>query len=129
MNSMEGQDSLPSVLGPLSTSLDGVKIFMKAVIDGKPWKKDPLAVNKHWDDSAYALKEHNGGNELVFGIIWDDGNVVPHPPVLRALEITRNALIKAGHQGRRWLNVVLMRPMTHSNKQSSTGSLTSTKTS
>ncbi|GJJ09663.1 hypothetical protein Clacol_003887 [Clathrus columnatus] len=102
-NSMEGQDSLPSVLGPLSTSLGGIKIFMKAVIDGKPWKKDPLAVNKPWDESSFALKEHNNGHQLVFGIMWNDGNVVPHPPVLRALEITRNALIEAGHKVVDWI--------------------------
>lgn len=77
---------------------------MRAVIDSKPWKKDPLAVNKHWDESAYALKEHNGGRQLVFGIIWNDGNVVPHPPVIRGLEMTRDALLKAGHKGLRCTN-------------------------
>jgi len=99
---MEGQDSLPSVFGPISTSIFGVKTFMKAVIDAKPWRKDPLALRKAWDQEGYELIEHGGGRELVFGILWDDGNVVPHPPVIRALEIVRNALITAGHKVVDW---------------------------
>ena len=96
---MEGQDSLPSVLGPLTPTIGGVKAFMKAVIDAKPWKKDPLAVNQPWRQDGYDLVEYGGGKQLVFGIIWNDGIIMPHPPVIRALEITRDALIKAGHKG------------------------------
>lgn len=96
---MEGQDSLPSVLGPLSASVFGVKAFTKAVIDAKPWLKDPLAVHKAWDQQEYDLVDRGGGRELVFAIMWNDGNVMPHPPIIRALEITRDALIAAGHKG------------------------------
>ena len=32
-SSLEGQDSLLMVLGPLSTDLDGIKLFMQAVIN------------------------------------------------------------------------------------------------
>lgn len=96
---MEGQDSVPSVLGPLSTSLTGVKSFMKAVIHGRPWTKDPLAVRKAWDEDAYQLSEHGGGKDLVFGIMWNDGSTIPHPPIIRGLEETKAALIAAGHKG------------------------------
>ena len=96
---MEGQDSLPSVLGPLSSSLYGVKIFTKAVIDAKPWLKDPLAVRKPWNQQEYELVDHGDGRNLVFAIMWNDGNVVPHPPIIRALELTRDALMAAGHKG------------------------------
>ncbi|KAI0260490.1 general amidase [Gloeopeniophorella convolvens] len=102
VNSMEGQDSLPSVLGPLSSSLSGIKLFMQAVIGQRPWLKDPLAVRKHWDEDEYRLIEHGGGTKLTFGILWNDGQVVPHPPVIRALEITKQALIAAGHDVIDW---------------------------
>lgn len=46
VNSMEGQDSMPSVLGPLSGSVGGLKIFMEAVINAEPWLRDPLTVRK-----------------------------------------------------------------------------------
>ncbi|OBZ80049.1 Acetamidase [Grifola frondosa] len=102
VNSMEGQDSVPSVLGPISNSLSGIKAFMQAVIQQQPWLKDPLAVRKKWDEGAYALSEHGGGKQLCFAIMWNDGVVVPHPPVTRALEMTKNALLPAGHRVVDW---------------------------
>jgi Asp-tRNA(Asn)/Glu-tRNA(Gln) amidotransferase A subunit family amidase len=82
-NSLEGQDSVLSVLGPISHSIDGIKSFMQAVISQRPWTKDPLAIRKAWDEEAYGLSEHGGGKQLCFGILWDDGLVVPHPPIIR----------------------------------------------
>ena len=98
-NSLEGQDSLPSVLGPLSTDLSGIKLFMQVVISHKPWLKDPRALRKHWNEDEYRLTEHGGGKKLTFGILWHDGLIVPQPPVIRALEMTKDAVIAAGHEG------------------------------
>ena len=36
---MGGQEQIVAVLGPLSTSLEGVKLFMKTVINGKPVRR------------------------------------------------------------------------------------------
>ncbi|CEQ39867.1 SPOSA6832_01438 [Sporobolomyces salmonicolor] len=75
-NSLEGFEAVPSVLGPMSTSLDGLKTFFKAVIDAEPWRADPLALHMPWNESAYQLAEHGGGKEpLCFGFMWDDGEV------------------------------------------------------
>lgn len=108
VNSLEGQDSLPSVLGPLSPTIAGVKTFMEAVISRQPWFKDPLAIHKPWNEEEYKLAEHGGGKKLCFGILWDDGVLVPHPPVIRALEMTKKALLDAGHE------VVDWKPYKHS---------------
>ncbi|EIM92443.1 general amidase [Stereum hirsutum FP-91666 SS1] len=102
VNSLEGQDSLPSVLGPLSPSLAGVKLFMEAVISKQPWFKDPLVIHKPWNEEEYKLAEHGGGKKLCFGILWDDGVLLPHPPVIRALEMTKKALLDAGHDVVDW---------------------------
>lgn len=96
---MEGQDSVLSVLGPITSSLPGLKAFMEAVIKAKPWLKDPLAVRKSWDEAEYQLVDHGNGKNLVFGIMWDDGVVVPHPPVKRALQTIKEKLTRAGHTG------------------------------
>ncbi|KAF7791824.1 hypothetical protein EIP86_002848 [Pleurotus ostreatoroseus] len=98
-NSMEGQDSIPSVFGPLSSSITGIKIFMQAVASSQPWLRDPLARRKKWDEEEYSLAEHGGGKSLCFAIMWHDGVVVPHPPVTRAMEMTKAALLAAGHKG------------------------------
>ncbi|KAH9175196.1 general amidase [Lactarius sanguifluus] len=116
-NSLEGQDSLPSVLGPISTDLGGIKLFMQAVIGQKPWLKDPLSVRKHWDGDGYRLVEHGGGKKLTFGILWNDGLVVPHPPIIRALEMTRDVLIAAGH------DVVDWKPYKHAELHDATMSI------
>jgi Asp-tRNA(Asn)/Glu-tRNA(Gln) amidotransferase A subunit family amidase len=98
-NSLEGQDSIPSVVGPLSGSVAGLKALTKAVIDQKPWLKDPEVLRKCWDEDAYKLAEHGRGKNLCFAVMWDDGRTVPHPPIIRVLEYTKNALIAAGHKG------------------------------
>jgi amidase len=100
---MMGQDSLPSVLGPLSNSLSGVKMFMKAVLSQQPWKHDPESIRRPWDEDVYQLKEHGGGRKLVFGMIWNDGMITPHPPIIRGLEQAKKALIAAGHEVVDWL--------------------------
>lgn len=102
VNSMQGQDSLPSVMGPLSISLTGIKAFVRAILSRKPWMKDPLAVRKPWDEKEYELAEHGYGKKLCFGILWNDGAVVPHPPIIRGLEMTKQALIAAGHEVVDW---------------------------
>ncbi|KAF8591875.1 general amidase [Ramaria rubella] len=101
-NSLEGQDSLPPVMGPISYSMSGIKIFMKAIIDAKPWRKDALMVRKPWDQQSYELVEHGNGKKLVFAIMWNDELVIPHPPIHRALEMTRDALVAAGHKVINW---------------------------
>lgn len=105
---MEGQDSIPSVLGPLSTSISGIKAFTKAVIDGKPWTKDPLAIRKVWDEDAYQLKEHGNGEELCIAIQWDNGVVLPTPPIRRSLEMTKKALEAKGIKGTTTVEDLLM---------------------
>ncbi|KAF5368405.1 hypothetical protein D9758_002315 [Tetrapyrgos nigripes] len=91
VNSMEGQDSVPSVLGPISNDIAGIKHFMKAVIDAKPWLQDPLAVRKRWSEEEYNLVDHGNGKNLCFGILWDDG-----------LETVKKALLDAGHKVIDW---------------------------
>jgi amidase len=48
---MLGQEQIVPVVGPLSTSLEGIKIFMKTLIDQKPWLYEPLLVPMPWKDS------------------------------------------------------------------------------
>lgn len=78
-------ENIVAVIGPLSTSLEGVKTFMKSVIDTKPWLKDPQLLPFPWrDDVSYLGKGDN--KQLKIGVLWDDGVVKPHPPVTRATQ-------------------------------------------
>ena len=100
VNSLEGQDSVLSVIGPMSNSVAGLKALTQAVLGQKPWLKDPTVLRKPWDEDAYKLTDHGGGKELCFAIMWDDGVTVPHPPIIRGLQLTKNALVAAGHKGK-----------------------------
>lgn len=56
-----------------------------------------------WCEDAYKLKDHGGeGAKLCFAIMWDDGCVKPVPPYKRALEMTKKALLAAGHEVIDW---------------------------
>lgn len=100
VNTLEGQDSVLSSLGPLSNSLGGIKDFMQTVASQKPWLKDPLATKKPWNEEEYRLVDHGEGKQLCFAILWHDEFILPHPPLIRALEQAKQALLAAGHQGK-----------------------------
>ena len=82
---MAGQEQIVPVLGPLSTSLEGVKLFMKTIIDAKPWLSEPSLVPLPWKAKESHVAK-SPGKKLKVGVIWHDGVVKPHPPVVRALQ-------------------------------------------
>lgn len=88
---MLGQEQVIPVIGPLSTSLEGLKVFMKTIIDQKPWLTDPSMLPFPWRDykAKSLLKSEGGSLKLKVAVMWHDGVVLPHPPITRALtEIT-----------------------------------------
>ncbi|KAG2007109.1 hypothetical protein CC2G_014828 [Coprinopsis cinerea AmutBmut pab1-1] len=101
-NSLEGQESVPSVLGPMAPGISMIKLFMKTVLSKRPWMMDPLVIRKAWSEDEYKLNDHGGGKRLCFGILWDDGVIIPNPPVTRGLEEVKAALVSARHQVVDW---------------------------
>ncbi|CCM03702.1 uncharacterized protein FIBRA_05848 [Fibroporia radiculosa] len=83
----------------MTNSVSGLRVFTKAILDAKPWRKDPLAIRKEWSWKEYALSDHGEGGTLCFAIMWDNGVVKPHPPLTRAMQMTKRALEAAGHKG------------------------------
>ena len=82
---MAGSEHIVPVIGPLSTSLEGIKVFMKTIIDAKPWLREPSLLPFEWkpvDPETFRLD----GRKLKVGVLWSDEVVKPHPPVLRALK-------------------------------------------
>ncbi|KAG8735638.1 hypothetical protein FRC12_017974, partial [Ceratobasidium sp. 428] len=80
-NTLDGQEAVMSVLGPMANSISGLKIFTKAVLDTRPWLRDPICIRKVWDEAAYQLVEHGGrGGRKCFGLMYDIGLAKPNPP-------------------------------------------------
>lgn len=65
---MAGQEQIVAVLGPISTTLEGVKLFMKTVLDGKPWLSEPSLVPIPWRDQESYLTKISG-KKLKVGVI------------------------------------------------------------
>ncbi|PVI03146.1 amidase [Periconia macrospinosa] len=88
---MAGADAIDSVLGPMSTSLSGLKLFMKTVIDAQPWLTEPAIVPMPWRE--YKIPDDR---PLRVGVLWHDGVVRPHPPITRGLTLVTDQLKKHG---------------------------------
>jgi amidase len=84
---MAGADTVETVLGPLSTSIAGLRIFMKTIIDAEPWLTEPALIPMPW--RTYNIPQDR---PLRIGVLWHDGVVRPHPPVTRALALLTEAL-------------------------------------
>lgn len=106
-NSMDGQNSVLSVVGPLGTSAQGVRLAMKSILSQKPWLYDPIVVEMPWRDEVEnevqdMISSSSDEGRLAFGLMMSDGIVNPDPPVQRAVQMTADALRKAGHRIIEW---------------------------
>ncbi|KAK8210851.1 amidase signature domain-containing protein [Phyllosticta capitalensis] len=100
-NSMDGQNTILSVIGPIAGSVDSIRLLTKAVVDSEPWWEDPLVHEIPWREEQ-AEKVRSDG-KLVFGVLRDDGIVRPTAPVRRGLEAVVEAVKKAGHEVVDWV--------------------------
>lgn len=80
------EEHIVPTIGPMSTSLEGVKVFMKTLIDAKPWQYQAALIPLPWKANEDLLPKVGGKTKLKVAILWDDGIVKPHPPVTRALK-------------------------------------------
>ncbi|KAF6222324.1 hypothetical protein HO133_001410 [Letharia lupina] len=86
-----GSGHVQGTLGPLSTSLEGVKLFMKTVLAAKPWITDPGLIPIPWrDEESYF--QSDGYKKIKIAVLWSDAVVNPHPPINRALKEVVNGL-------------------------------------
>ena len=85
---MAGVDFIPCVIGPLSTSLAGIELFMKTVLDAKPWIAEPALVPIPWNGDL----RWSSARPLKLAIMWDDNVVRPHPPIIRAMRTLKQKL-------------------------------------
>ncbi|KAI1123426.1 amidase signature domain-containing protein [Nemania abortiva] len=80
---MAGSDHIVATIGPLSTSLEGVSLFIRTILQARPWLREPSLVPIPW--KAEDELEKVRGRKLKVGVIWDDKVVRPHPPIRAAL--------------------------------------------
>ncbi|KAM0544663.1 hypothetical protein ACHAPJ_011724 [Fusarium lateritium] len=86
-----GQESIRCVISPLANSVEDLGLFQKAVLDQTPWEIETSLVPLPWKGVS-PLKP----SDITIGVMWDDGIVHPHPPVIRALKHSVDKLKTAG---------------------------------
>ena len=92
---MAGQEAVVSVNGPMARTLEDIKLFTKSVVDSEPWLVDPKCLPIPWRVTETPKK-------LKIAVLWNDGVVMPTPPVRRALSVTVEKLRAAGHDVVEW---------------------------
>lgn len=103
-NSMDGQNTILSVIGPLAPTARSVKLLFKAVLSQQPWYHDPLVVELPWRDNiekeTRELVEQSATDpsKLAFAIMHHNGVSRPHPPVARGLKMVEQTLKRLGHK-------------------------------
>ncbi|ESZ93257.1 hypothetical protein SBOR_6357 [Sclerotinia borealis F-4128] len=97
-NTNPGQTLIPSSVGFLSRSIEGLELVMSSLLSTSPWLRDPAVVSIPWRKEVRL----NARKKLKFGVFWWDGMMQPHPPVKRALEMVVTALQNAGHEVVDW---------------------------
>lgn len=98
-NSMEGQETVHSVCGPLGHTAADIAYFVKSVLDQQPWFHDPKVVELPW--ASETLLSGATGSKT-FGYFDFDGTVMPHPPIRRAIKEVVAALQAQGHRVVPW---------------------------
>ncbi|CAF2629291.1 unnamed protein product [Rotaria sp. Silwood2] len=88
-NSLERQESVSSVVGPITRSLANVRTILKAIMEAKPWLVDPKVHNIRWREDMF---QESQAAKLSFGVIRFDHHVHLSPPVQRAIDMAVTAL-------------------------------------
>jgi amidase len=77
-----GADAITTVIGPLSTSLAGISLFMSTILAFLPWLEEPALIPLPWIPPVIAPTAEK---PLKIGVMWHDDVVRPHPPITDAL--------------------------------------------
>lgn len=100
VGSHDGMEAIIGALGPIATSARDLALFCSVMLHYEPWFLEPPLLQIPWKSelvSGVGIPQ-----KLSIAILWDDGVVLPHPPITDALRKTREALIAAGHEVIDW---------------------------
>ncbi|KAF4972089.1 hypothetical protein FZEAL_9669 [Fusarium zealandicum] len=102
-NSMEGQETVHSVCGPLCHSVEDMRLFVTSVLAEQPWAYDSKVVPMPWRQSEEDdIKDKISSGGLTLGFYECDGVVLPHPPIRRAIQTVIDKAQEAGHTVTPW---------------------------
>ncbi|EXM07439.1 hypothetical protein FOIG_02450 [Fusarium odoratissimum NRRL 54006] len=96
---LEGQQHIPSAVGPMARTLNSLKLVTKLAIEAEPWTMDPQLPPLPWRENLF---QNFVTRRLVIGSMLDDGMIKVHPPVERVFRNLVAKLEAAGHEVIEW---------------------------
>ncbi|CZS75197.1 unnamed protein product [Fusarium graminearum] len=96
---LDGQQHIPSAVGPMARSLESLTLVTKLAIEAEPWTIDPQLPPLPWKEIVFQTFSER---PLVIGALLDDGLVKVHPPIERVFRQTLEKLKVAGHEFVEW---------------------------
>ncbi|KAL3479438.1 amino acid/polyamine transporter [Aspergillus californicus] len=97
--STEGQEHVPSSVGPMTRDLSSICYINRLLANSRPWTLDPRCPPLPWNESIFQGIQTRS---MVIGLILDDGVVKIHPPIERALRDLAAKLGAKGHELITW---------------------------
>ncbi|KAF5375264.1 hypothetical protein D9758_000467 [Tetrapyrgos nigripes] len=89
-SAVPGADTVVSTAGPLVRSSRDIELFFRTVYGAQPWIKDMSLTPLPW--GFWTPKWTGTGGKIRLGVLWDDGVVLPQPPIRRAMRAMVDAL-------------------------------------
>ncbi|KAB8200935.1 Amidase [Aspergillus parasiticus SU-1] len=93
--STEGQEHVPSSIGPMARDLASIVYVSRSIAYAKPWELDPKCTPLPWNEDTFQEIQNR---PIVVGLILDDGVVRIHPPIERALRELSAKIQAKGHE-------------------------------
>ena len=103
LGSHDGMDAIVGALGPIATSARDLALFCRVMLQYEPWIIEPSLIQIPWNQEV--VDGIGISDRLSIAILWDDGVVKPHPPILDALKRAKDALVNAGHDVIDWIPI------------------------
>ncbi|KAL2365158.1 hypothetical protein RJZ56_001878 [Blastomyces dermatitidis] len=97
--STEGQEHVPSSIGPMTRDLSSIIYISQHLANSQPWALDPRCAPLPWRNEVFTEIQ---SRPLVIGLTLDDGVVKVHPPIQRVLHELSAKLQAAGHEVIPW---------------------------
>ncbi|CEI63574.1 unnamed protein product [Fusarium venenatum] len=95
----DGQQHIPSVVGPMARSLDSLTLATKLSIEAEHWTIDSQLPPIPWRANLFQTFSKK---PLVIGALLNDGLVKVHPPIERVFRKLVGQLKSAGHEIVEW---------------------------
>lgn len=86
----DGLSGIAPVSGPLAVSARSCAMLLRVIMEAEPWKFDPQCLHLTWRGQSKPKRP------LRIGLVSDDGQFTPTPPIRRALRETSDKMISAG---------------------------------